>query len=119
LIVMGSSYAYLSINNSKDGLGISYTICDQADKSSAENTQQIKNINNSTVYFRVEIDSNATCQFSYSTNGNKFLEIVKSFKAQPGRWIGAKVGIFCTGITKINDSGFADFDWFRVSPFSE
>ncbi|MBC7652059.1 MAG: hypothetical protein H7101_09955, partial [Deinococcales bacterium] len=31
-----------------------------------------------------------------------------------GKWIGAKVGVFCTRQTQTNDSGFADFDWFRV-----
>lgn len=30
--------------------------------------------------------------------------------------LGAKVGIFCTRETEINDSGYADFDWFRVGP---
>jgi hypothetical protein len=36
------------------------------------------------------------------------------FVAQPGRWVGAKTGIFCTRTGKTNDSGYADFDWFRV-----
>ncbi|HEY6956476.1 MAG TPA: hypothetical protein VI385_14600, partial [Flavisolibacter sp.] len=38
----------------------------------------------------------------------------EEFTAVVGRWIGAKVGIFCTRQTQINDSGWADFDWFRV-----
>jgi hypothetical protein len=24
------------------------------------------------------------------------------------------LGLFCTSETKINDSGYADFDWFRI-----
>lgn len=34
----------------------------------------------------------------------------------PGRWIGAKVGLFATRPDKTNDSGFADVDWFRITP---
>ena len=34
--------------------------------------------------------------------------------AKPGRWGGAKVGLFCTRTVKTNDSGFADIDWFRI-----
>ncbi|WP_374758071.1 hypothetical protein [Fibrella forsythiae] len=26
------------------------------------------------------------------------------------------MGIFCTRTTQINDSGYADFDWFRIGP---
>jgi hypothetical protein len=37
-----------------------------------------------------------------------------SFSAQPGQWIGAKVGLFCVRLGKINDAGFADVDWFRI-----
>jgi hypothetical protein len=42
------------------------------------------------------------------------MAIRSEFRAEVGRWIGAKAGLFCTGETMINDSGYADFDWFRV-----
>ncbi|MDQ6763186.1 MAG: hypothetical protein M3015_11245, partial [Bacteroidota bacterium] len=35
------------------------------------------------------------------------------FNAVPGRWIGAKAGIFCTRESQANDSDYAGFDWFR------
>ena len=47
-------------------------------------------------------------------DGKTFKNIPEKFTAQPGRWIGAKVGLFCTRETQTNDSGYADFDWFRV-----
>jgi hypothetical protein len=47
-------------------------------------------------------------------NGTDFMPAGEPFTATAGRWVGAKMGIFCTRPTQINDSGFADYDWFRV-----
>ena len=68
------------------------------------------------VYFRVQVATGAVCRFSYSLDGKKFIEVYEAFTAEVGRWIGAKVGLFCTRTTQINDAGYADFDWFRFGP---
>ena len=47
-------------------------------------------------------------------DGRDFINVGEEFQAEVGRWIGAKMGLFCTRETQINDSGYADFDWFRV-----
>ena len=39
----------------------------------------------------------------------------KAFTAQVGKWIGAKVGLFCTRPWKSNDSGWLETDWFRIT----
>jgi|GEM_PF-6828782 len=31
------------------------------------------------------------------------------------RWIGARVGLFCTGTQQTHDSGYADLDRFRIT----
>ena len=54
------------------------------------------------------------CNFSYSFDGDVFKNAGDEFIASPGRWIGAKVGIFCTREDQTNDSGYANFDWFRI-----
>lgn len=36
------------------------------------------------------------------------MEVLENFQAQPGKWVGAKIGIFCTRNNQINDLGFAD-----------
>jgi beta-xylosidase len=61
------------------------------------------------LWLRVDVESDAICRFSYSTNGRSFTKLGEPFKAGPGRWIGAKVGIICLG-----NSGHADFDSFRI-----
>jgi len=60
-----------------------------------------------TPYLRVEVTPHAICRFSTSTDGKHFTRAGPPFAARPGKWIGAKVGLF----------GRADFDWFRVEPF--
>lgn len=115
-IIMGESYAYLALTNRNDGIHLSFTTCLQADKGKAENEQEIKKVAGNSVYFRVTVSNGAVCRFSYSMDGINFIEAGGPFKAVAGRWIGAKVGMFCTSREKSNDSGYADFDWFRVSP---
>ena len=57
----------------------------------------------------------ALCTFSYSKDGKKFSSIGESFKAQPGQWIGAKVGMFCTREKLVtNDGGWMDADSFII-----
>ncbi len=115
-IVLGASYAYLSLEKKEDGNYLAYTTCLHADKGKPETEQEIKKFDSETIYFRVTVDSNAICQFSYSFDGNNFIDAGKPFTAEHGRWIGAKVGMFCSSKIKTNDTGYADFDWFRVRP---
>lgn len=52
--------------------------------------------------------------FSYSFDGKVFTNVGEEFQSETGKRIGAKMGIFCTSESVTNDSGWADFDWFRV-----
>ena len=56
------------------------------------------------------------CDFSYSLDGKKFQKLGKPFQAKEGKWIGTKVGMFCTRPALVtNDGGWADVDWFRIT----
>jgi beta-xylosidase len=110
LIIMGSSYASISVVNQQ----VIVAICKDADKGAAEVQQVLTTLIDDSCWFRVQVSPGAVCRFSYSKNGVDFVNAGEPFTAVPGRWVGAKVGIFCTRPTQINDSGFADYDWFRV-----
>ncbi len=116
LVVMGFSYAGLALKSKKDGIYLVYTDCKDAVKGKAEKEEMLTKFANPTVYLRVKVTAGTKCRFSYSADGQSFTDAGAEFQAEVGRWIGAKVGIFCTRTTQINDSGFADFDWFRVEP---
>jgi beta-xylosidase len=113
LVVMGFSYAGLALKTKKDGIYLVYTVCKNAQNGKEENEKEIIKMGGSTAYLRVQISKGAIAHFSYSLDGEKFIAVTESFQAETGRWIGAKVGLFCTRTTQINDAGYADFDWFR------
>jgi len=114
LIVMGQRYGYIGLRSSKDGLSLVNSICENAPNGTSEQEQVIAKGVEKTIYLRLVVKEGAKCQFSYSADGKKFIEAGSGFQAEPGRWIGAKVGLFCTRQTQTNDSGYADVDWFRI-----
>ncbi len=114
LIIMGTSYAYLSLTKMKDGIYLTYTTCIDADKGNKEDEKVIVKLTDPSANLRVKVDSGAVCKFSYSLDGTTYKIINESFDATVGRWIGAKVGIFCTHPGFTPHSGYADFDWFRI-----
>lgn len=113
-VVMGLSYAALSLKSTKEGIQLLHTVCKNADKGNSETESVLTKLEGSVVYFRVAVVKGGICSFSYSTDGKKFIKAGGPFTAEPGKWIGAKVGLFCTRTEQTNDSGFADIDWFRV-----
>ncbi|GAA4300202.1 glycoside hydrolase family 43 protein [Nibribacter koreensis] len=115
LVTMGADYAHLSLVSQKDGLYLTYNTAQKADKGTREKEQNLGKINGQEVYLQVKVSKGAQCRFSYSQDGQNFKEVGETFTAVPGRWIGAKVGIFALRQDKTNDSGYADFDWFRIT----
>ena len=64
---------------------------------------------------RVEVAAGGVCTFSLiRDDGSRSLDS-KPFTLGPGKWIGAKVGIYCTHQPDATSAGFADFDYFRFS----
>jgi len=116
LLIMGQSYAYVGLKQTKTGTYITYTSCSKANKGNAEQEQLVEKINTPDCWLRVTVKTGGLCSFAYSIDGNAFKPIAATFQAEPGQWIGARVGLFCTSETKTTDAGYADMDWFRISP---
>ena len=131
LVVMGMDYAALVLENAADEMTLSQVVCHGADKGQPEQVNASVGLKESTVYLRVRFgcdgrkiaqsegghDLLVTCDFSYSTDGRTFSPLGTTFQAREGKWIGTKVGTFCTRpAIKANDGGWADVDWFRITP---
>ena len=57
-----------------------------------------------------------TARFFYSLDGKKWYELTeKPFIGRPGKWIGAKFGLYCNRFSSKNDSGWAQIDWVNVT----
>jgi hypothetical protein len=113
---MGQDYAHISLVSKEDDLYLAYVKVADAHKGTKEQETLIDKVNGEEIYLRVTVGKGAQCQFSYSQNGKRFKKVGSSFKAQPGRWIGAKAGLFATRQNQINDAGYADYDLFRITP---
>ena len=114
LVVMGLDYSLLSLENTDKGLSLSQNECLKADRGGIEKTNDAINLNDNTVYLQVKVQANASCTFSFSTDGKNFQTLGKPFAAKEGKWIGAKVGFFCNRPVQNNDGGRVEIDWFRI-----
>ncbi|KAA6351551.1 Xylan 1 3-beta-xylosidase [termite gut metagenome] len=130
LVVMGLDYAGLILENTDKGMMLSQVECKKADKGTPEQVNETINPKDSTIYLKVLFHSTGEkikeseggsdifvmCHFSYSLDGKKFQKIGKPFQAKEGKWIGAKMGTFCTRPSIItNDGGWSEIDWFRIT----
>jgi beta-xylosidase len=113
LVVMGTDYATLTVERSAAGLTLRLRRCREADKGSAETEDAAASIPAGPLELRVAVGEGAVCQFSWRRAGSGFTPIGPSFVAQPGRWVGAKVGLVASAPGS-SPAGHADFDWFRV-----
>lgn len=116
LLVMGEDYAHLSLVSKKEGLYLAYATAEKAHEGAAEQEQLLGKLKGNSVYLRVQVGKGAQCQFSYSEDGRRFKNAGSPFMAVPGRWIGAKLGLFALRQGKTNDSGYANVDWFSIEP---
>lgn len=119
LVVMGADYAVLAIENRADGLILVQNVCRKADKKGKEEENASVKLSDNTLFLRVKVkkdsEKEVICSFSYSVDGKKFISLGENFTAKPGKWIGAKVGLFITRPKAVNDGGWVDIDWFRVT----
>jgi len=114
LTVMGMDYAYIGVSKTADGLRVSQTVCKGASEGNPERGTAPAEAVGATVYLRVTVSKEALCRFSYSTDGAQFHDIGEPATARAGRWVGAKVGLFALAPGAVKETGYADFDWFRV-----
>jgi beta-xylosidase len=68
-----------------------------------------------TVRLKVKVLDGGACSFAYAEDNGNWRPLRPTFQAQPGVWMGAKIGLvsWCSGA---QSSGFTDFDYFRFAP---
>ncbi|MGG9972183.1 glycoside hydrolase family 43 protein [Ferruginibacter sp. SUN002] len=117
--VMGLDYTFLTLTKVSDSIYLSYSTCRSADKGARDVPHVIESMQSNNIYFKIDvvrkITGGASYRLYYSTDGAVFKQIPDIFTAEPGKWIGAKIGYFCTRDKKTNDAGYADIDWFRIT----
>ena len=115
LIVFGYDYFWIGIQKRNDTFYLVQVDCKNADKGSKEHVVNLGTPILKSVYLKLNVAENANASFSYSFDGKTFQSNGDNFKAKQGRWVGAKFGLFATGMKKTNDCGAVDFDFFEVN----
>ncbi|MFD2942464.1 glycoside hydrolase family 43 protein [Flavobacterium notoginsengisoli] len=115
LVVMGRSYSSLTVKRINGQLKLMQLSAAKADKGAAETGTEIATLSNNTFYFRVTVQKGGKCQFYYSLDDKKYSKVGSEFIASEGTWIGSKVGFVALREGTINNAGYADIDWFRIS----
>lgn len=116
LLVMGLDHQSIVITNKPDGFYLQLRRAEKADKGGEEKILFETKLKSNEVYLKVTVNEpNGLCQFSYSENGKNFIKAGDIFQAKPGKWIGAKVGLYSISTSKAPRGGYADFDWFRIT----
>ena len=112
LIFFGADYGVLSLIKKADKIFITQSENISADKNKEEKIILSLPHSGNEFVLKVKVSKGGVCDFSYETENGKGT-LMKTFTAKPGRWVGARIGMFCTRTNITNDAGFADIDWIR------
>ncbi len=105
-MVFGMDYAAIVLEKTISGLQVKYLECKQADKNKPEQVQTISNYTSKHIFLKLAVNEGAICTFSFSADGVNYSAPTKQFVAKPGKWVGAKMGIFCAAEKSTNDAGY-------------
>ncbi|MFL5607809.1 MAG: glycoside hydrolase 43 family protein [Gemmatimonadaceae bacterium] len=118
LIVFGTDYAYVALRRSAGRVELLQVRNVGADKGAQEAVVARVPVVRGDARLRVAIDSLARCRFAYTLDGRRWHEIGDTFQARPGRWVGAKIGVFAVrphhADAAISTAPVADFDFFHL-----
>jgi hypothetical protein len=115
LIVWGHDYAWIGLHKTAAGHRLGLRTAQNAKDATPEHEVAGLDVPGSHAVFRVTVGNGGSCQFSYSLGGKEFIALGPPFKARPGHWIGAKVGVFAAAAADAAAMGHADIDWFDVT----
>ena len=114
LIISGLKYATIYLRKGAAGFDVVFAECSDADKGGREVETRSMPLPGNSAYLRVVVSKGAQCRFFASPDGQNFTELGQ-FTASVGKWIGARMGLYCVRRSQTNDAGWADVDWWRVS----
>ncbi|MCS7337760.1 MAG: glycoside hydrolase 43 family protein, partial [Verrucomicrobiae bacterium] len=107
LVVAGRTSAAVSLQITPEGAALVFR--------HNEATHVVKKISSAAARLRVDVTEGGVCKFSFASLTGEFESVGQPFQAEPGVWVGAKLGIYAISLGDETD-GYADFDYFRFSP---
>ncbi|BCU78401.1 glycoside hydrolase 43 family protein [Luteolibacter sp. LG18] len=105
LLVAGVEYAALDVVRGAEGYEVrQMNACEGG---------EVVRVNGPTVTLQVKVGVGGVCRFGIVQAGGDFYQIGPAFHAKAGKWIGAKVGLYCITTDVLDASGSAAFPYFR------
>jgi beta-xylosidase len=114
LVIFGKNYATLTLGNEKGRTIACIYENMNADQGKKEVFIDGMPVKGNVFYLKIRISKGGVCSFLISNDGINYNLNPTTFIATPGKWVGAKLGMFCLRNNITNDAGFADIDWFRI-----
>ncbi|MDP0498813.1 MAG: family 43 glycosylhydrolase [Verrucomicrobiota bacterium JB022] len=115
LTIFGRDYAWLGLVRGQNGTQLVHAECLQADNGKPEQRKVVLEDAPDRIWLRaLWNEAGERCAFAYSVDGEAYQTLDSTFQAREGRWVGAKVGIFCTAPGA--SQAFAEFDSFTLAP---
>ncbi|MFZ5892072.1 MAG: glycoside hydrolase 43 family protein [Myxococcota bacterium] len=115
LVVLGDNYRWIGIERDAQGFALGLVEYQRANLNARERWLERRRIEDPELDLAAEVDPNGLVRFAYGAAGKRQTRIGDAFAARPlGRWVGARIGIFCTRPTRATRESSADFAWFRV-----
>ncbi len=112
LLISGMEYTYLAVENKNGTVKLILKKGFEEDNIRKEKELVSLDIAGSTVFLKAEI-TDGVAKLKYSQDGNLFTEVGEGTRLVAGKWIGAKVGIFCVNTKDQHSKGYANFDYVR------
>lgn len=116
LLIFGTDYAWVGVERTPVGRAVVLRTCLGARDGGGERVVATLPAPDGPVQLRVEWRPGGRCRFGVSFDGSDFTMFEPTFDARPGRWVGAKVGVFAAAGPGQPAGTPADFAWFRVAP---
>jgi beta-xylosidase len=121
LLIFGMDYSYIALEKTPTGFQVTHRLCNNANSGKPEQTIAKTAVPVDSVFLRVSVEESnpgdiipkVNCSFAYSLDGKNFMRLGGLFTAREGKWVGAKVGLFCTTTAQADTNDNADIDWIR------
>lgn len=129
MVVMGLDYARSAVRRCGEEAVVELVICHNADKGDSEQRYEICRLpmksdnigahpgSHLDIWFRAIDHGRGLFTFQYSPDGLNYYDMRHTkayFAAREGKWIGAKIGLYCISEQPTSRRAWIDVDWFRV-----
>ena len=120
LLVFGYDYGWIGLRERADGgQELVQVLCARADKAGVETVAaSVPWPSGQPVALRVKVEADLSCRFFFRSveagASAPFAALGKPLVASSSRWVGAKVGVFCSAAPGAKSEGHAEFGAFVV-----